>query len=251
MVKLAISLSGGLASAASAILADRYGYDYEMYFADTLIEDEDLHRFNGEVSDYLGKPFHHLIDGRTPWQVFVDRKFMGNSRLAHCSEELKTFQVMAALKGSDRQLVLGMYRDEEDRLFRAKQKWAPRKVRSLLMEKKWTPGKVENLFKEIGIRRPRLYDFGFPHNNCGGMCVRAGQAQFASLLKHFRKRYLLHERAQLKAVKDIGPTAGGFIRVTRKGVTKYLTMREFRLLVEKGQLTPNIYEFGGCGCFVD
>lgn len=52
-------------------------------------------------------------------------------------------------------------------------------------------------------------------------------------------------------MKKIGPTAKAFIRVTRDGVKEYLTMREFRLRVESGALSPNTYEFGGCGCFVD
>lgn len=251
MSKLAISLSGGLASAALAIIAAERGHDYEMYFADTLIEDEDLYRFNNDVAEFLGKSFHHLVDGRTPWEVFVDRKFIGNSRVAHCSDELKTKQVMAALEGSNRHLVLGMYLDEADRLERAVVKWAPRRVRSLLIERKWTPVRVKALFAKIGIAEPKLYGLGFPHNNCGGVCVRAGQAQFAALLKHFRKRYLAHERAQLKAMQRIGPTAKPFIRVIRAGVTEYLTMHEFRIRVERLELVPNTYEFGGCGCFVD
>jgi hypothetical protein len=225
--------------------------DYEMFFADTLIEDDDLYRFNADVSKYLNKPFHHLVDGRTPWEVFADRKYMGNSRLAHCSDELKTKQVMAALEGKPHDLILGLYLDERDRLDRAAKKWSPRTVRSLLIEQKWTPRDVRALFSDIGIAEPRLYGLGFPHNNCGGMCVRAGQAQFASLLHHFPERYKAHERAQLKAMKAIGPTAGGFIRVTKNKTTEYLTMREFRLRVERGELSPNTYEFGGCGCFID
>src|SRR4029077_5334540 len=31
--------------------------------------------------------------------------------------------------------------------------------------------------RAAGIRRPRLYDEGFAHNNCGGFCVKAGLGQ--------------------------------------------------------------------------
>lgn len=62
-----ISASGGLGSAISCILAHEFGLDYEMIFADTLIEDEDLYRFIWEISMKLNKPLIYLKDGRTPW----------------------------------------------------------------------------------------------------------------------------------------------------------------------------------------
>ena len=34
-----------------------------------------------------------------------------------------------------------------------------------------------------GIAVPQLYELGLPHNNCGGGCVKAGQAHFAHLLR--------------------------------------------------------------------
>lgn len=248
---VAISLSGGLASAASAIIAAEAGIDYEMYFADTLIEDEDLYRFNDDVAAFLGKSIHKLVDGRTPWQVFVDRRYIGNSRKAQCSLELKTKQIKRALRGEDRDLVLGMYLDEQDRLERAAAKWPDRKVRSLLIEHSYTPGDVAKLFSRVGIAQPRLYGLGFPHNNCGGMCVRAGQGQFAALLKHFPQRYAQHEKEMTRAMRKIGPTAKPFLRRNVDGKREYLTMKEFRLGIESGNIKPPAQEFGGCGCFTD
>jgi len=34
-----------------------------------------------------------------------------------------------------------------------------------------------------GIALPRLYGLGFSHNNCGGFCIKAGQANFKLLLE--------------------------------------------------------------------
>ena len=42
---LHISLSGGLASTANALLAHEMGEPFMMWFADTTIEDDDLYRF--------------------------------------------------------------------------------------------------------------------------------------------------------------------------------------------------------------
>lgn len=249
-----ISLSGGLASAASAIIAHEEGLRYDLVFADTLIEHPDLYRFLRDLSSALQKPYVHLIDGRDPWDVFVARKYIGNSRTAHCSADLKTAKVaewMEAHAFHRDPLILGMYRDEEDRLDRARKNWYPQEVTSLLIEYKVTPGEANALVAKYVEDRPLLYDMGFLHNNCGGMCVRAGQGQFAHLLKMRPQHYAHMEDRNEWAREMIGETAGGFIRVTRNGETAYLHMREFRLAVESGEIVPPAYEIGGCGCFVD
>lgn len=261
-----ISLSGGLASAACAFVAKEAGFRFSMTFADTTIEDEDLYRFVDDVERTIGQEVIRLKDGRDPWQVFVDRKYIGNTRLAHCSRDLKTAMVKRWMDDNvapSTKLVLGMYRDEEDRLITADQNWFPYPVISLLIAKPvsryggplWTslsPADVEDMIcRRYGIRMPRLYSLGFPHNNCGGFCVRAGQGQFATLLARIPQLYAWHEERQEWAMREIGSTARPFIRVTRNYETQYLTLRQFREQVEAGTLKPAMYEMGGCGCFVD
>lgn len=253
------SVSGGIASAASAILGHKLGLSQSLVFADTTIEDPDLYRFVNELADALGQPLITLRDGRDPWDVFVANKIMANNRFAPCSRVLKTDQVklwMGQNSGAGDTLVLGMFRDEEDRLERAAKNWAPRPVVSLLIDHKITPGAARSMVEGLGIELPALYRLGFPHNNCGGMCVRAGQGQFATLLAQKPAFYAEQEarnewaEAEIQKVASVAASKG-FIRVTRQKQTQYLSMREFREQVEGGTLKPKMYEMGGCGCFVD
>ena len=69
-----ISFSGGMGSAVSALVAHEKGLEFNLIFADTLIEDEDLYRFNGDIARVTGKEIIHLKDGRTPWDVFQDKR---------------------------------------------------------------------------------------------------------------------------------------------------------------------------------
>lgn len=188
-------------------------------------------------------------------RFFVDRKYIGNSRTAHCSAVLKTDLIEAHLDtfaDPNDAIVIGFSFDEDERQARAVKRWAPRPVRSLIAEHRLSGGAVEDLVcGKYGIRKPRLYDMGFVHNNCGGMCVRGGQGQFALLLDKRPALYARHEQRNEWAKKMIGETAGGFIRVKRDGVTEYLSMKEFRERVESGALVPARYEMGGCGCFTD
>ncbi len=248
------SVSGGIASAASAILGAQIGLNQSLVFADTLVEDEDLYRFVNDVASYIGQPLITLRDGRDPYDVYVAKRYIGNTRTAHCSIILKTEQVrhwIAENAPTDTTLLLGMYLDEEDRLIRAQANWAPVNVSSLLIERGVFPGKARQIVKAAGIRTPRLYDDGFPHNNCGGGCCRAGQGQWATLLSLRPEVYAHHEKRLNWAIEQIGPTAKPFLRIVRDGVTEYVTLTEFRERVEAGILKPKMYDMGGCGCFVD
>ena len=208
---LQISLSGGLASAANALLAHEAGEPFIMWFADTTIEDDDLYRF---VYDIERLNIGHLIrlkDGRDPWDVFVDTDYIGNSRTAPCSRILKTEIIdryLTAFAAPDDPVVIGFGYDEPERQERASARWAPRPVRSLIAEQRLSGGDVERLVCEkYGIRKPRLYDMGFAHNNCGGMCVRGGQGQFAMLLDKRPALYMKHEARNEWARKRIQQSA--------------------------------------------
>lgn len=83
--------SGGITSwAVAQLAAERYGTDnLTLLFADTKYEDEDLYRWNREASEQIGVPLTVVADGRDPWQVFNDKLFIGNTRIAPCSQLLK------------------------------------------------------------------------------------------------------------------------------------------------------------------
>jgi 3'-phosphoadenosine 5'-phosphosulfate sulfotransferase (PAPS reductase)/FAD synthetase len=56
-----ISFSGGLGSGISALLAYENGLDFNLIFADTLIEDEDLYRFNADIAKAVGKEIPNAL----------------------------------------------------------------------------------------------------------------------------------------------------------------------------------------------
>ena len=251
-----ISFSGGIGSAVSFLLAYEHGLNFIGMFADTLIEDEDLYRFKDDIEAVTGHDIQTWHTNRTPWDAFIEAKFIGNSRTAHCSQYLKTDvirSVITEIYMSDNPvLVLGMSIEEVERIERAKKHWEPIPVMSLLIKYRMNSRcSQEALLAKYGLKLPRLYEYGFPHNNCGGFCCRGGQSQFATLLKHFPERYAWHEEQEAKAYAAIGKTARPFIQVQRDKVKRYLTLRQFREEIEAGTLTPKEYEWGGCACFID
>ena len=49
----------------------------------------DLYRFIREAAADIGAPLVTVTEGRTPWDVFRDVRFLGNSRVDPCSRVLK------------------------------------------------------------------------------------------------------------------------------------------------------------------
>ncbi|MEV8548359.1 hypothetical protein AB0L04_00690 [Streptomyces glaucescens] len=123
--------SGGITSWATArhVIAEHGTSNVTLLFADTNAEDEDLHRWNEEAAAQLGMNLVRVADPheRDPWQVFEDKRWLGNTRIAQCSHVLKqepcrdwlmqntdpADAVLAVLPTTDRAAVL---REAADRL---------------------------------------------------------------------------------------------------------------------------------------
>ena len=249
-----ISCSGGLSSAISAIVAYENELDFRMIFADVLMEDEDLYRFNNDLVKSLGVDLITVSTGKTPYDSFRDNRWIGNTRTAHCSDDLKTEPIRRFIEQfgqPDDPLVLGMDWGEMDRIENAQRRWGDRPVISLLNQYKITRDMYPKILEEYGLIQPRLYDHGFPHNNCGGACVKAGLKQWATMLDVFPEAFEKASDDLDQAMSDIGPTAKPFLRKTIKGKTHYLTLAEFKKMYLAGEIKISPYDFGGCGCFTD
>lgn len=251
-------LSGGIGSffAAKRVIEEIKKADDNvvLLFSDTLIEDEDLYRFLEDIEKYFRIPITRLKEGRTPWDVFFDVRFLGNSRIDPCSRILKRELLNSYVKDNftpDNCIVyLGIDWTEEHRMAAVKQNNLPYKYIAPLCEPPLLQKSqfLDVLENECKIKRPRLYDLGFKHNNCGGFCIKSGQAQFRLLLEKFPDRYKFHEDKEQELIAFLGKRVA-FLRITRNKVLHYVTLKEFREHIEKGGDFDK-YEWGGCGCAV-
>lgn len=255
--KAVVQFSGGVGSwGAAGRTIERFGADnVTLLFADTQIEDDDLYRFLDEATADLGVPLTRLADGRNPWEVFRDVKFIGNTRIDPCSRVLKRDLLRDWIDEhcdpADTLVVLGIDWTEEHRLHRAAPRWEPFELWAPLCDEPYID-KVDLIdeLRSKGINVPRLYEMGFPHNNCGGFCVKAGQAQFAKLLDLMPERYLRHEQEEARTIAQIGSDVA-ILRDRRGGMTKPMTLKQFRVRLEVDVDDYDAEEWGGCGCAID
>lgn len=258
-MKHVVMFSGGLGSwAAGKRVAAQHGTEkLTLLFADTLIEDADLYRFLPEAAANVGGQLVRIADGRTPWEVFRDERFLGNARVGLCSKILKQNQVDAWLDANcnPAQTIVhvGIDWTEEHRLarLRALRGASGWDYRAPLCEPPFLDrDAIDALLAAEGLEAPRLYRLGFAHNNCGGGCVRAGIGHFAHLLKTLPEVYAEWE-ANEQGLRDfLNRDDIAILRDRTGGTVKPLTLIQLRRRIEGGH-QPDLFDIGGCGCFVD
>jgi hypothetical protein len=294
--------SGAGSWAAARRVADQHGTDgLVLLFADVRGEDEDNYRFLEDAAADIGGQLVTVADGRTIWDVFRDRRFLGNSRIANCSTELKQKPARAwmdANAGPDTVVHVGIDVTEVHRLPAIERGWAPWRTTAPLCEPPYlSRGAVFAAMKARGLRRPRLYDLGMAHANCSGGCVRAGQGQFTRLLEFLPDKFAEWEaneenlrqhldRDDVSILKDrtlegilahLGLTKADverrvvtpahydedaadwrtsvtawFVKTTGERLPDAVPLR-LTVLRERAESRPeqiDLFDVGGCGCFV-
>lgn len=220
-----------------------------------------------------------IADGRTPWDVFNDEKILGNTRIDPCSKILKRQIGLKWLVDNcapaDTTLIFGIHFEESHRLegevWSAKpKKKVVRGVRPRYRDLGWlrveapmcdspllTPGDILSDLKATGIARPRLYAWGFSHNNCGGFCIKAGEGHFVNLYEKLPARYAAHEGQEVAFNENRPGKVWQTIlaperMVDGKKTRVPMTLTELREKItakDTGQVS--LFDVGGCGCFLD
>lgn len=238
-MRYVVSLSGGTASAVAAQRAiDRYGDAVTLWFADTLWEDEDLYRFLADLERHWALPIIRQAEGRTPLRVAEDEHIIPNQRLAPCSFRLKVkpFRAWLAEQPGATTVLLGMDWREQHRMA------APTKAYAELGHATdfpllWKPLEFRPYADVVagwGIAPPRLYAYGFPHNNCGGRCVRQGIAEWQRLRRHFPERFAEVRDWETEQRAKGGALAGYAIaRDQSGGEVKPRTLAEIERMVDE------------------
>lgn len=266
VIKHIVLFSGGIGSWMAAMrVKEEHGVNNMiLLFTDTLIEDSDLYRFLMEAALDIGAPLVWIKEGRTPWQVFEEEKFIGNTKVDPCSRILKREFADKWIEGrfapEDCVVYVGIDWSEINRFTIVEARKRPYTYEAPMIRPPYlTKNMMLDELKKTGIRPPRLYELGFPHNNCGGFCVKAGQGQFKLLYKTFPKRYESHMRreaeigqflAENTKQKKVGDKKYSILRDRRGGKMKPMPLSEFKARIDASEPIDEL-DFGGCGCFID
>lgn len=235
-------------------------------FADTLIESPDLYDFNRRVEDMLQIKIRRICVGLTPWELFRKEGLIGNDRFPICSTKLKREPLNEWMQThyemSEEQsnflfepatVSLGFDWTEGHRVTDFQAQWPGWRLSAPMTEAPfWDKCRIIEETVKLGFKRPLLYELGFPHNNCGGACVKAGISHFVQLYNRlpvvFRK-WRDEEQLTQQDFKTRGVSSWEFtvLKDRRGGTPKPLSLASLEQRILSGE-TFDKYDWGGCGC---
>ncbi|MEW1837493.1 LAGLIDADG family homing endonuclease [Nonomuraea angiospora] len=172
-IRHVVMMSGGIGSWATArhVIAQHGADATVLLFADTRVEHPTLYEFLDKAAASLGASLIRVADGRTPWQVFQDVRMIGNSRIAPCSKYLKQIPCRSWLEThtdpATTTVYVGIDWTEIHRLPAIEAAYRPWTALAPLCEPPYlSKDELMAQAKAAGLPTPRLYELGFPHNNC-------------------------------------------------------------------------------------
>lgn len=246
-MKYVCHISGGIASAASWILAlERYG-ECDAVFADTNNEDEYLYHFLNELEMYTGIEITRLDQGCSIWDIFKKKTAFTNGStclgayyLKHVALEnymLRTYNII------DLTILIGFSPDEDDRIERIKNKNPMFTFDFPLL---WGKGMfrcdIIKFLMDRGIKIPRLYSQGYGHNNCCGACIMAGISQWSRLLNDRPDKFAIAEETEIYIInKQIERNRKIFtiLKDRRNNEIRAYPLIQLRRDIKSGRRIPN------------
>jgi len=267
MPKHIVNLSGGACSFwAADRVANKFGTsDMVLLFADTLIEDKELYDFNDWTAEYFGVPITRVSREITPWELFRREGLIANNRFPICSTKLKREPLdewhkanvtpKNSLFGEPDIIYIGFDWSEAHRVKAVREALPEYNIEAPMCEwpPVWDKCKITTELEHLYGKSLKAYADGFPHNNCGRRCVRAGITHFVRLYKTDPEQFLDWEREETQTIKEftgrgISTEWATVLKDRRGGKTKPLTFTQLRERILADDSTLPKYDWGGCGC---
>lgn len=148
-------------------------------------------------------------------------------------------------------VVLGFDWNEEHRVLAFQKEHPTWRVRAPMIEGPlWDKCRMQKEAMAIGLPISDAYLQGFPHDNCGRRCVRAGISQWVHLYHVDLAAFIEWENEEWQSKEDfeaLGITPMSMLKDRRGGEIKPLYLRDLRKRIEEGEKFP-ADDWGGCGC---
>jgi hypothetical protein len=200
---IVVWFSCGVASAVAAKITLEKYKDVRIVNCPVAEEDDDNLRFKMDVEAWLGVSIETAVNRTFPKcsavEVWSKRNFMSGPKGAPCTIELKKearYQWEAENKPEHH--VLGFTADERNRYERFIQT-ERENVLPVLIDAKVTKAQCFDIIRDAGIKRPRIYDQGYPNANCIG-CVKATSPTYWNLVREKHPEVFADRAAQSREI---------------------------------------------------
>ena len=193
--------SAGVSSFVASYLAkpDR------ILYIDVANQHPDSFRFLADCQRHLDVPIEVLRDlkwGGSVDNVIRDERYINGPGGAPCTKLLKKRVRQEWERDNltpDTVYIFGYDVDEKARAERLVDNLAEAECEFPLIEQGITKKEAHGICERLGIKRPAMYDLGYPNNNCIG-CVKGGKGYW----NHIRRDFPQVFRRRAKQEREIG-----------------------------------------------
>lgn len=177
-----------ISAGVSSFLAAHYGKPDRIVYIDVANQHPDSFRFLMDCQKHLDKPIEVLRDVRHGGSVDVvieKYKYINGAGGAPCTMHLKKRVRQEWERQFDEPItyIWGMDADEEARAKRLDES-SEFDNEFPLIERGLDKASCHALLAEMGVKRPAMYDLGYPNNNCIG-CVKGGMGYWNAIRRDF------------------------------------------------------------------
>ena len=251
-----ISFSTGLSSAICVErVYERYGAEpMRIVFMDTLIEDGDNYRFKREMYERwhgMGIEIVDLVEGRDPYRVSSDQSIISNQKIAPCTFRLKIEPFVKHLKSIDGDITIHIGYDYSE-VHRTEATTRNYEKRGWLVDYPllWKPYEMRPYQKvardDWNVEPPRMYQMGYSHANCGGMCVKQGQGDWIRTLINFSDRFALVDQWEKERRDHPVRKNYAILRDQSNGQVRPMTLEKLRIRYESSKQLSLFDSNNGC-----
>lgn len=199
--------SAGVSSAVATILAAKTEPSLLVIEIDIDDHHPDSERFSKEIGAYLGKPITHIRSSqyRNVDEAIRGAAFINSPNGAACTDRLKRRPRKEWERNNPGPKTyywgLDTSKRERERANGIIDAMPNQAHVFPLIAAGMTKADAHGYLANLGIRRPAMYDLGYPNNNCIG-CVKGGMGYWRKIRDDFQEVFVL----RIQAEKQIGAT---------------------------------------------
>lgn len=204
--------SAGVTSAVACKLAlETYGADnVDIIYFKINSAHPDNERFKRQCEEWYGKEIEVVSSTsyKDQFEVIEKTRYINGAQGARCTLELKkkVRYSIEAVRSYDHQ-IFGFEFDKKEinRALRFLEQYPDTNPVFPLIERGLTKPNCLHLLESNGIRRPKMYELGYPNNNCIG-CVKGGIGYWNKIREdfpdHFKRMSELEEKIGATCLKN-------------------------------------------------
>ena len=192
-MKISWFSTGVTSAVATKIALEKYD-DVQIFYIDITSQHADSYRFLSECQEWFKQEIITIRNSKgfkDHFDVIEKYRYINGAYGARCSLELKKnvrYELEDKLKPTNQIFGFDYSKHEIQRADSFAKEYPHTNALFPLIDEKLSKAECHGILQNAGIKQPKMYDLGYPNNNCIG-CVKGGASYWNAIRKDFPKTF--------------------------------------------------------------